>query len=217
MQYGMVIDLTRCFGCMACVTSCKMANNVPKKTFYNRVLTRASVSDEDLDRELFIDAAGGSYPDNIRRTHIPLACQHCADPACAKVCPTRATYKDPETGIVRVDADKCIGCNSCIMACPYHGVRTRLGDDVGNNLGFDEGETDAPEHVPNTVEKCTLCANRVARGEKPKCVEACLGEARFFGDFDDPDSEVSKLVAEKQTVQLLASAGTNPSVRYIVA
>lgn len=215
MQYGMVIDLKRCFGCQTCVTSCKMANNGPRNVFYNRVLTRPGLSDEDLADEPFIDSARGSYPASLRRIHIPLACQHCADPACAGVCPTAATYKDPETGIVKVDHELCIGCGSCIMACPYHGVRTMLGSDTQNNLGFDCGEVDAPFHDGRTVEKCTMCANRVERGEKPKCVEACIGFARFFGDLDDPESEVSRLIAENGAVQLLESAGTKPSVYYI--
>lgn len=216
MQYGMVIDLDRCFGCQTCVTSCKMANNNPKNVFYNRVLTKGGLSDEEMAQDLFIDDAVGTYPD-VRRIHVPLACQHCSDPACVKVCPTAATYKDPETGIVAVNNETCIGCGSCIMACPYHGVRTMLGESTENNLGFDEGEYDAPQHVGKTVEKCTMCANRVARGEQPKCVEACLGFARFFGDLDDPDSEVSKLIAENpdRVVQLETSAGTKPNVYYL--
>lgn len=214
MQYGMVIDLNRCFGCQTCVTSCKMANNLTKNVFYNRVLTRPGTSDDELFEEKFIDVATGSYPD-VRRVHIPLACQHCADPACTKACPTGATYKDSETGIVKVDDDVCIGCKSCIMACPYKGVRSYIDGDAANSLGRAEGEPDAPAHQPRTVEKCTLCGNRVARGEQPKCVEACLGYARFFGDLDDPDSEVSKLIAQNETVQLLADKGTHPSVYYI--
>ena len=215
MRYGMVIDLKRCFGCMTCVTSCKMANNGSKNVFYNRVLTRPGLSDEDLADDAAIDTARGSYPDGLKRVQIPLACQHCANPACETVCPTRATSKDAETGIVSVNPDRCIGCGSCMLACPYHGVRTMLQKDPVNNLGFDCGEADAPEHQGRVVEKCTMCANRVARGEKPKCVEACIGYARFFGDLDDPNSEVSQLIAKNKTVQLLESAGTSPSVYYI--
>lgn len=218
MQYGMVIDLKRCFGCMTCVTSCKMANNLPKDVLYNRVLTRPSLDDEGLADSPFMDSARGSYPDSVKRYQVPFACQHCTNPACEQVCPTGATHKNEETGIVEIDDSKCIGCDSCIKACPYQavlGVRTHLKT-ADNYLGFDEGEIDAPQHTSETVEKCTMCANRVARGEQPKCVEACLGFARFFGDLDDPDSEVSQMIANNETVQLLTSAGTHPNVYYIV-
>ena len=206
MQYGMVIDLKKCMGCQTCSTACKLANNLPAGTWWNRVLT---VGGEQ------IDTARGSYP-NAEIHHLPVACQHCANPACVKVCPVGATFKDKDTGIVRQDYDKCIGCRMCMSACPYTGVRSFNWEEPKYAVGFSIGEEESPAHQKHTVEKCTLCVGRIAKGQKPKCVEACAGRARFFGDFDDPDSEVSKLVRDRESMQLLPEMGTNPSVHYLV-
>lgn len=215
MRYGMVIDLKRCFGCQACSTSCKMANNLPEGVFYSRVRTKRGLDDEGFAEDLYMDTAVGSYPDDLRRVQVPLSCQHCAKPMCLEVCPTGATQKDEETGIVTIDPERCIGCKSCIRACPYDGVRTYVEGEPQYHLGFAVGEKDAPVHSVDVVEKCTLCKNRVDRGELPKCVEACIGNARFFGDLDDPESEVSKLIAVRDAIQVLASAGTGPSIFYL--
>ena len=109
MQYGMVIDLERCMGCQTCATSCKLANNLPSGNWWNTVRTEGGKT---------IDTASGDYP-NCELQHYPVACQHCKEPACVAVCPTGATYKDEETGLVMQDPETCIGCKSCIEACPY--------------------------------------------------------------------------------------------------
>ena len=113
-RYGMAIDTKRCVGCNACTLACKQANNVPDGVMWSRVLTD-----------------GGDMPDtpasdggNLSMRYFPMGCQHCENPACVKVCPVGATYKDPETGVVRQDYDKCIGCRMCMSACPYSGVRS---------------------------------------------------------------------------------------------
>lgn len=206
MQYGMTIDLVKCMGCQTCATSCKLSNNLPVGNWWNRVLTIGGDS---------IDTAGGVYTSNTMQ-HLPLACQHCENPACTKVCPVDATYKDPETGIVLQDYDKCIGCRMCISACPYTGVRSFNWEEPKYNFDFPVGDKDAATHQKHTVEKCTLCANLIVKGEIPKCVTACVGKARTFGDLDDPDSEVSRLIATREWKQLLPERGTNPSVYYLV-
>jgi len=136
--------------------------------------------------------------------------------ACVRACPVGATYKDPETGIVRQDTSRCIGCRICMAACPYTGVRSFNWEEPQYYLGTPLGELDADEHVMHTVEKCILCHNRVERGLEPACIEVCPGRARHFGDLDDPDSEVSKLVASRRWEQLLPEEGTHPSVYYLV-
>ena len=108
-KLGMAINLFRCIGCNTCVNACKMQNSVPMGMHWNRVLTEGC--------EVF-DGAEGTYP-NLTRTYIPLACQHCENPACLRVCPTGATYKD-DKGRVEIDYDKCIGCRMCMAACPYN-------------------------------------------------------------------------------------------------
>lgn len=204
-RYGMVIDLHRCFGCQACAAACKVANNLPKELVYNRVFTEGGSSS---------DCAAGSYP-NCTLGFRPMSCMHCEEPACAAVCPTGATHKD-ENGIVCIETDLCIGCQMCINACPYDGVRTLVPEYPSYYLDVVVGEADAPAHTPGIVEKCTFCKNLVDRGEDPACMQLCPGRARFWGDLDDPESEVSKLLNSDREIEVLnEGAGTLPKVFYL--
>ena len=195
MHYGMVIDTKRCVGCNACTVACKMANNVPQDIFWTRALT---------DGGEMMDTPAGEFPD-VSLRYITVSCQHCENPACAKVCPVGATYKDPETGVVRQDYDKCIGCRMCMSACPYTGVRSFNWEEPRYPMDFALGDADAPKHQKHVVEKCIFCYQRLARGETPACMDLCPARARHFGDLDDPDSEVSKLLKERSYEQLLPS------------
>lgn len=183
-RYGMAIDMTRCYGCQTCAAACKVANNLPKDLVYNRVLTIGGTSN---------DCAAGSYPD-CTLDFLPMQCQHCDNPECVSVCPTGASYRR-EDGVVLVDHSKCIGCQYCVMACPY-GVRA-----------YDEGKD------KGVIEKCTMCAHLIDKGEKPACVKHCPGQARLFGDADDPESDVSKMIARKSTHKL-KDVGNHPGVTY---
>lgn len=203
-HYGMAIDLKRCFGCQACAAACKIANNLPKNVVFNRVST---VGGE------FPDTPAGEFP-NCTMSFLPFQCQHCENPACLEVCPTSATTKDPETGIVSVDPELCIGCQSCIQACPYEGARTLI-EDPEFYLDAVVGEFDAPPHTPNTVEKCTFCKNLIDRGEVPACMQLCPARARFWGDLDDPSSDVSKAIEGREYSFLNEEAGTKPSIYYL--
>lgn len=206
MHYGMAVDLKKCMGCQTCSTSCKLANNLPQGIWWNRVLT---------DGGNYVDTVGSVLSNRVI-SHLPVACQHCENPACVKVCPVGATYKDPETGAVRQDYDKCIGCRMCMGACPYTGVRSFNWDEPVNSVGHAVGDADAAPHQKHTVEKCTFCYQRTSQGNKPKCVTACPGRARVWGDLDDSDSEISKLIASRECKQLLPEEGTKPSVYYLV-
>jgi Fe-S-cluster-containing dehydrogenase component len=198
-QLALVIDLNVCVGCHACVTSCKEWNNAgsagplsdlepygadPVGTFLNRVQTFEV----------------GTYPET-QTVHFPKSCLHCEDPPCVPVCPTGASYKRAEDGIVLVDYDKCIGCKYCAWACPY-GVR----------------ELDAKEKV---MKKCTLCVDRIydkalpEADRKPACVMACPTNARLFGDIHDPASEVSRAIAERDGYALMPEWGTKPANHYL--
>jgi molybdopterin-containing oxidoreductase family iron-sulfur binding subunit len=163
----------------------------------------------------FIDTMAGVYPNNTLE-YITLSCQHCENPACTKVCPVGATYKREEDGIVFQDYDKCIGCRMCIAACPYTGVRSFNWEEPVNHVGFPIGDPSVAPHQKHTVEKCTMCAQRIARSEVPLCVDACPSRARHFGDLDDPISEVSQLIASRNYKQLLPERGTSPSIYYLV-
>lgn len=196
----MVIDLKKCIGCLACAIACKAENSTPPGIFW------CSVKDMEF----------GKYP-QVSRVFIPILCMHCADAPCIKVCPTGASYKR-EDGIVLIDHDKCVGCKYCIEACPY-GARyfNRSADGYfGTELTPNE-EIGFKGHSVGVVEKCTLCEHRLSEGKKPACVQVCIGGARYFGDLDDPDSEISRLVALKNGYQLRKEMGTDPSVYYLPA
>ena len=201
-KWGMAINKTRCIGCQTCAFACKMENNVPSGLRWNRVLT------EGCDVE---DGALGTYP-ALSRAYLPIACQHCENPACEKVCPTRATYKD-DKGRVLVDYDKCIGCRMCMAACPYN-ARVFNWNEPVRDPDFNYGDKDVPVRPKGVVEKCTLCKERTDRGHEPMCVVCCPTKARIYGDLDDPDSEVSRAIRERGGYVLLEEQGTRPQVHY---
>ena len=201
-RLAIAINLDRCVGCHTCTLACKMQNNVPEGLLWNRVLT------ENCD---VVDGAEGVYP-AVTRTYLPVACQHCQNAACQRVCPTGATYKD-EKGRIEIDYQKCIGCRMCMAACPYN-ARVFNWEVPVRSTGANYGDARVPVREKGMVEKCTLCKERTDEGEEPMCVVCCPGRARIFGDLDDPESEISRLVRDNHAYQLLETMGTQPSVRY---
>ncbi|MBI2304592.1 MAG: 4Fe-4S dicluster domain-containing protein [Chloroflexi bacterium] len=200
MRYGMVIDLKRCIGCYGCHLVCKAENATPPGVFWARVLKREY----------------GRYP-NVRRLSVPLLCMQCQEPECEKVCPTGATQKRAD-GIVTVDASKCVGCRYCMMACPYnaryyHAKERYYFPETGGPTPFEA--IGYQKHPPGTVSKCNFCLPRVGAGLEPACVANCMTKARYFGDLDDPYSEVSRLIRDKGGYQLQPELGTDPSVYYL--
>lgn len=198
-RYGMLIDLRRCVGCFACVMACKAEHTTPKGVTWNRVIVEEK----------------GEYPE-ARMTFKPVLCNHCSNPPCLKVCPTGATSKRPD-GIVTVNAKKCIGCQYCVVACPYQarsfnksseGYFPKYGLTPLEQQGYNQ-------HLKGTPGKCVFCYERVDQGMDPACVICCPGRARIFGDLDDPQSEISSLLKVNETYQLLKNQGTGPSVYYI--
>lgn len=182
-KLGMTIDQSRCIGCHTCSVACKAQNNVPMGMLWNRVLTEGEVG---------LDCAQGEFP-NLTKNWLPMACQHCENPACLKVCPVGATYKSDD-GRVLIDYDMCIGCRYCMAACPYN-VRVFNWQDPVRQPDFNYG--DATSRPIGVVEKCSMCSERTDQGLEPMCVVVCPAKARKFGDLDDPDSEVSNLIREK--------------------
>ena len=205
-HYGIVIDTYRCVGCTTCAVACKEENNLPNGIWWNRILTEGGSH---------IDTPKGTYP-NVKMCYYPFACQHCENPACVRACPVGATYRDAETGVVRQDYDKCIGCRMCMAACPYTGVRSYNWEEPKFYYDFAVGDKDSPKHEKHTVEKCTMCWHRLARGEEPACINACPMHARFWGDLNDPASEVCVALQGREYKHLLPEKGTRPSVYYLI-
>jgi Fe-S-cluster-containing dehydrogenase component len=201
-KLGLVIDLDICVGCHACAVACKEWNDggqfgpLPDENPYGREplgvwFNRVHSYD--------VEPAPESKP--AMTVHFPRSCLHCETPDCVTVCPTGASYKRAEDGIVLVDADKCIGCQLCAWACPY-GAREY-------------------SEVRGTMQKCTLCVDRIYNetlseyDRQPACVMACPTRARHFGDLGDPESKVSKLVAERGGYDLMPEMGYKPVNKYL--
>lgn len=199
MHWSMVVDLKLCIGCNSCVIACKMGNGTSPGIFWDKV----------LEQEV------GTFP-STRRIFWSVRCMHCEEPACLDVCPTGATYQR-EDKLVLIDANKCIGCKACILACPYDA--RSLWDGKGSY--FEDGGTPYEvsayvAHVPGAVQKCDFCASRLDKGLQPYCVEVCPTEALIFGDLDDPNSNVSRALGEARLhLQLKEELGTHPSVYYL--
>lgn len=200
-KLGLTIDQSRCIGCHTCVVACKMQNNVPMGMLWNRVLTESGDG---------IDCAVGEFP-NLKKAWKPIACQHCENAPCVKVCPVGATYK-AEDGRVLINYERCIGCRYCMAACPYN-ARVFNWQKPVRQPDFSYG--DAPVRPSGVVEKCSMCKERTDQGLEPLCVVVCPAKARKFGDLDDPDSPVSQAIREKNSYRLLEELGTKPQVYYL--
>lgn len=199
----MVIDLQLCSGCNTCTIACKQENNLPDGVYWTNVIT-IGPGGEDRPR--------GEYP-HLNLDYLPLGCQHCAVAPCIEVCPTSATFRLPDTGIVMLDTSLCVGCRYCMQVCPFTGVRV-FSESLHYHLPYAVGDNPMA-HRKKTVEKCTFCAHRLVEGLPPACVDACPLVARAFGDLNDPESEVSQLLRSRPHFQLLADKGTQASVYYL--
>ncbi len=212
-RWAMVMDLRKCIGCRACTVSCKAENDVSLGRF----------------RTVIQEKTWGTFP-NTKKGFLPIMCNHCEGnkedgiPPCVKECPEYpgerltfktadgskiryrggATYKRPD-GLILIDAELCIGCGKCIDACPY-GVRS-----------FNPFVKAGKKPELQAVDKCDMCKERIANGIDPACVNTCQGRARIFGDLNDPNSEVAKLVKEHDLAKnvLLPEEKTDPHVFYI--
>ena len=205
----MVIDLNRCIACTGCVAACATFHALPKDVMWNTM----------------VYSEKGSFP-NVSRLQMSKACQQCDNTPCVKVCPTGATYKRAD-GIVMVDYSKCIGCKYCLAACPYDARSFLPAVKPFFDSGFTPFENGSVNAVAGVAQKCTFCADRIDAGIKagftpgvdraasPVCVNTCMAGARYFGDLDNPNSNVSVIITNRRAQQLLPELGTQPKVFYI--
>lgn len=207
-KWIMVIDLRKCVGCNACTVGCIVENKLPPGVVYRPV----------------INEEHGSYP-NVTRRFIPRPCMQCENPPCTPVCPVSATYKRPD-GVVEIDYNLCIGCRYCITACPYNARTFDFGEYFNSPpLGYEVAQSfeygkkwKREKHASpiGNARKCHFCLHRVERGFLPVCVTTCIGRATYFGDANDPDAVVSKLIAKPNVMRLKEELGTEPKVYYLV-
>jgi len=220
-RWVMVLDLRKCVGCSACTIACIVENKLPPGIVYRPVL------EEEI----------GTYP-NVTRRFLPRPCMQCDEPPCVPVCPVSATWKRAD-GIVEIDYKACIGCRYCITACPYNARTFDFGESyvkraplanaaaiVGPDkaiayekaVSFEYGKQWARakgESPVDNVRKCTFCTHRLDAGMLPACTTTCVGRATYFGDANDTDSLVSKLIGSTNVMRLKEEMGTQPKVYYL--
>jgi len=215
-KWAMVVDMKKCWekgkeGCKECLLACHRVHNVPD-------IGNIKEEIKWIWTEPYADAFPGQENEynaaNIKGRPFIVLCNHCTNPPCVRVCPTKATFKR-EDGIVMMDMHRCIGCRFCMAGCPY-GSRSFNFRDPAPYIKEDELNKDYPRRERGVVEKCTFCTERLAEGKIPACVEACKCGALCFGDLEDPNSAVRKLLASHYTIQRKPELGTGPNVYYIV-
>lgn len=205
-KWGMVVDLDKCTGCKTCEAACREENNVP---FYGN---------ERYDA-YWLRVADIKPHHGGEEKHLPLMCQHCEDPPCVHVCVTKASFVRGD-GTVQIDEHKCIGCRYCVIACPYR----------ARSIIFKNNDTWTNKEVPKMMigvaTKCSFCMHRIDKevaaaaeeGRKPKpvpaCVEKCPHDALIFGDLNDPESKVAKLVEHGDVQVLRPNLEVKPHVYY---
>jgi Fe-S-cluster-containing dehydrogenase component len=196
-------------GCRDCIDACHLAHNVP--LFGHPKDDVHWISLERVDH-VFPAEAHPRLPESIRELPVTVLCNHCENPPCVRVCPTKATFKRAD-GIVMMDYHRCIGCRFCMAACPY-GARSMNYRDPRPfirkiNLEF-------PTRTKGVVEKCNFCEERLARGILPACVLACKDKALVFGDLEDPRSDVRSILDKSLSLRRRPELGTGPQVYYIL-
>jgi Fe-S-cluster-containing dehydrogenase component len=211
-RWGMVIDTTRFTSARdfdPMIRACHKVHNVPQLANPNHEIKWIWT---ESFHNAFPDLEHDFITDRIRRLPFLVLCNHCQDPPCVRACPTRATFKDPENGIVKMDMHRCIGCRFCMAACPF-GARSFNFRDPRPfipevNLRF-------PTRMKGVVEKCNFCAERLAEGLMPACVEVSDG-ALVFGDLDNPESDVREMLRTRHSIRRREWLGTKPSVYYVI-
>ncbi len=224
-QWGFVVDISKLKSdedYQKCIDACHSIHNVPDMSgLPEEVRKRQEVKWiwKDNFERTFPTAAPTEYQNaELKEKNFFLFCNHCANPACVRVCPTKATFKRKD-GIVMQDMHRCIGCRFCMAACPFgarsFNWRDPRGKDGNGRPFIKEENKEYPTRMIGVVEKCTLCTERLAIGKIPACVEVS-GGAIVFGDLEDPNSEVRKIIAEKYTIRRKPELGTEPSIYYVI-
>lgn len=209
-RWGMIVDMSKNEDWQTCINACHKNHNVPD----------VGNPKEEI-KWIWLAPFGQAFPseeheylrESFAKNPFLLLCNHCENPPCVRVCPTKATFKRPEDGIVMMDMHRCIGCRFCMAGCPY-GSRSFNWRDPRNYIT--KANPEYPTRERGVVEKCTFCVELVEKGKQPLCVEACKNGGLVFGDLHDPHSEIRNILRTKTAIRRKPEAGTNPSVFYLV-
>ena len=203
-RWAMIIDLKQCVACETCIEVCRQFNKPPPGPGWRRSMVH-EIEGHPGDRRLFLT----------------MSCMHCEKPTCLEVCPSGATFRRSD-GIVDIDLNLCLGCGACVVACPYQARSISKSDIISN-----ENHAKTKDRI-GICTKCDFCIKLIdtglAQGLKPgieseatpRCVRFCLADALYFGDLEDPESEVSKIIEDNNVVCMQEELGTNPCVYYIL-
>ena len=211
-RLAMVVDLRKCIsekGCTKCIEACDKTHNIPD---FGETKDEIKWIWKDEYENVFLDKENFYQTNQYKNQMVPVFCNNCDNPPCVEVCPTQATFKRDD-GIVMMDWHRCIGCRYCMAACPY-GSRSFNWRDPRPFIK--DINPDFPTRMKGVVEKCTFCDERVSEGLKPACVDACTEKALVFGNLNDPESEVRKLLKENFSIRRKPGLGTNPEIYYLV-
>lgn len=213
-HWGMVIDtrrITSSNDLVPIIEACNKIHNIPTE-LKNENHAVKWIWHEKF-HNTFSDSKNEYLKEELKHKSLPVLCNHCEKPACVRVCPTKATFKRSSDGIVLMDFHRCIGCRFCMAACPFGARSFNFGDprpfikDKNNKF---------PTRMKGVVEKCNFCAERLAIGKMPACVEKSSNGILTFGDLEDPKSEIRELLKQNYTIRRKQALGTGPSVYYIV-
>jgi|Deesub1362A_J573_1020465.scaffolds.fasta_scaffold00105_29 molybdopterin-containing oxidoreductase family iron-sulfur binding subunit len=207
-KWGMVIDVKACIGCRTCREACFRENNIDRDASFRYIkvlqMEKGKIEFEHADTD-YTEINKEEY------WYIPIQCMQCENPPCVQGCPVTATWKEVD-GIVVIDYWKCIGCRYCIINCPYWARHFNWKEP---RVPPEEVNPEVPIRPKGVVEKCTFCIHRTRKGREPACVESCPVRARHFGDLNDPESPVSKILKERVPFRLKEELGTNPKIWYV--
>lgn len=210
-KWAMVVDLKACAtkpGCRDCIDACHSIHNIPN---FDNPKDEVKWIWTNPYKEVFPEQTYQFSSMEVQKRPVLVLCNHCDNPPCVKVCPTNATFKRDD-GLVMMDYHRCIGCRYCMAACPY-GARSFNWRDPRPFIK--EIKQDFPTRTRGVVEKCSFCEERLAKGLKPACVEACTARGLVFGDLNEPDSQVRRLLAFRPGTRRKAHLGTEPKVFYL--
>ncbi len=224
-RLAMVIDVRRCLqkeGCRVCIEACHHTHNVPNVSAPEYHLPPDLIRRREVKwiwketfEHAFVSEENRYTTDALKDKDVLVFCNHCDNPSCVRVCPTKATWKRVEDGVVMMDMHRCIGCRYCVVACPY-GSRSFNWVNPRDYLKESAMNPSYPTRMKGVVEKCNFCDERLDQGLPPACVAACPQRAMTFGNLEDESSDVRRILRARFTIRRKPGLGTDPQIYYVV-